>query len=151
MRIGFIGLGHVGAKLAGSLLRNGFDLTVRDIDRSAADALVASGARWAESGKALAEACDVVITCLPSPAVSAEVMEAEDGVIAGLTDGKIWLEMSSSDADEVARLGALVEARGATAMDSPVSGGCHRAATGNIAIFVGAERSPPSRRAFCRC
>lgn len=141
MRIGFIGLGHVGAKLAGSLLRNGFDLTVRDIDRSAADVLIESGAQWAESGKALAEACDVVITCLPSPVVSAEVMEAEDGVIAGLTAGKIWLEMSSSDADEVTRLGALVEAKGAVAMDSPVSGGCHRATTGNIAIFVGGERA----------
>ena len=141
MHVGFIGLGHVGAKLAGSLLRNGFDLTVRDIDRSAADALIASGAQWAESGKALAEACDVVITCLPSPAVSAQVMEAEDGVIAGLGAGKIWLEMSSSDADEVKRLGALVGAKGAAAMDSPVSGGCHRAATGNIAIFAGGERA----------
>ena len=68
-------------------------------------------------------------------------MEAEDGVIAGLSDGKIWMEMSSSDEAEVKRLGALVAAKGAVALDSPVSGGCHRAATGNIAIFVGGERS----------
>ncbi len=141
MRVGFIGLGHVGAKLAGSLLRNKFDLIVRDIDRTAAGTLIKAGASWADSGRELAETCDVIITCLPSPTVSAEVMEAEDGVIAGLSDGKIWMEMSSSDEAEVKRLGALVAAKGAVALDSPVSGGCHRAATGNIAIFVGGERS----------
>ena len=144
MKAGFIGLGNVGAKLASSLLRNGFDLGVRDLDRSAAEPLVARGARWADSGRELAEACDVIITCLPSPAVSAEVMEAEDGVIAGLSTGKVWLEMSSSDADEVRRLGALVEARGAMPLDCPVSGGCHRAATGNIAIFAGGRRDSAS-------
>ena len=71
MRVGFIGLGHVGAKLAGSLLRNGFHLTLRDLDRAAAEALIEGGADWAESGRELAEASDVIITCLPSPAVSA--------------------------------------------------------------------------------
>ena len=103
MRVGFIGLGHVGAKLAGSLLRNGFDLTLRDIDSKAAEPLLAAGGTWAESGRALAEAVEVVITCLPSPAVSAQVMEEEDGVLAGLSEGKIWLEMSSSDEAEVKR------------------------------------------------
>lgn len=141
MRIGFIGLGNVGAKLAGSLLRNGFDLSVRDADAAAAADLLEGGAQWSDSGRQMAAACDVVITCLPSPAVSAEVMEAADGVLAGLSAGKIWLEMSSTDADEVRRLGALAAARGALALDCPVSGGCHRAATGNIAIFAGGERS----------
>ena len=70
MKIGFIGLGNVGAKLAGSLLRNGYDLTVRDVDRSAAEQLLADGAHWAESGRSMAEACEIVITCLPSPSVS---------------------------------------------------------------------------------
>ncbi len=141
MRVGFIGLGHVGAKLAGSLLRNGFDLTVRDIDQTNATALLELGAQWADSSRKLAELCDVIITCLPSPTVSAAVMEAEDGVIAGLSSGKIWMEMSSSDETEVKRLGALATAKGAIVLDSPVSGGCHRATTGNIAIFVGGERS----------
>ena len=140
MRIGFIGLGNVGAKLAGSLLRNGYELSLRDLDRSAAQELIDQGARWADSGAALAEECEVVITCLPSPQVSAEVMEQEQGVLAGLSAGKIWLEMSSTDADEIRRLGALVEARGAIPMDCPVSGGCHRATTGNIAIFAGGKR-----------
>src|SRR6202042_1018417 len=80
-------------------------------------------------------------TCPPSPAACALVMEASDGILAGLSPGKIWLEMSTTDAAEVRRLGALVEARGASAMDCPVSGGCHRAATGNISIFAGGERA----------
>jgi len=141
MRTGFIGLGNVGAKLAGSLLRNGFDLTVRDVEFDAAQALLDQGARWADSGQEMAQDCDVIITCLPSPAISAEVMEEELGVLAGLGPGKIWLEMSSTDADEIRRLGVLVEARGAIPLDCPVSGGCHRASTGNIAIFAGGKRS----------
>jgi len=141
MKVGFIGLGNVGGKLAGSLQRNGFDLTVRDLDRSVAEPILTQGAGWADSAKALAEAVDLVITCLPSPAVCSHVMEAEDGVIAGLGPGKIWLEMSTTDEAEVKRLAPLVEATGATAMDGPVSGGCHRAATGNISIFVGGERA----------
>ena len=84
MKIGFIGLGNVGAKLAGSLLRNGFELIVRDLDPAAAEPLLGGGAAWAESPAELARAADLVITCLPSPAVVSQVMEAEDGVIAGL-------------------------------------------------------------------
>ena len=140
MKVGFIGLGNVGAKLAGSLLRNGFDLTVRDLDKEAAGSLLEKGAHWAGSGRDLARDCDVVITCLPSPQVSAEVMEKEDGILQGLTEGKVWLEMSTTDASEVQRLGALVAEKGASPMDSPVSGGCHRATTGNIAIFAGGAR-----------
>ncbi len=141
MKIGFIGLGNVGGKLAGSLLRNGFHLTVRDLDKAAAQPFLDGGAHWAESPKALAEACDLVITCLPSPAICAQVMEAADGILAGLSPGKFWLEMSTTDEAEVKRLAASVEAKGATPMDAPVSGGCHRAATGNIAIFVGGDRA----------
>jgi 3-hydroxyisobutyrate dehydrogenase len=141
MRIGFIGLGNVGAKLAGSLQRNGFDLIVRDLDRSAAEELLAAGAAWAESPAELARSADLIITCLPSPAIVSEVMEAEDGVIAGLGPGKTWLEMSTTDESEVRRLAALVEAVGAVPLDGPVSGGCHRAATGNISIFVGGDRA----------
>ncbi len=140
MKIGFIGLGNVGGKLAGSLLRNGFDLTLRDLDRAAAQAFLDRGAHWAETPKALAQDADLIITCLPSPAISAAVMEDADGVLAGLAPGKLWLEMSTTDEAEVKRLGALVEAKGATALDAPVSGGCHRAATGNIAIFAGGTR-----------
>ncbi len=141
MKIGFIGLGNVGGKLAGSLQRNNFDLVVRDLNEQLAAPFVANGATLAESPKALAEIVDLVITCLPSPAASSEVMEATDGVLAGLAPGKVWLEMSTTDEAEVKRLGALVEAAGSVPMDAPVSGGCHRAATGNISIFVGGERA----------
>jgi 3-hydroxyisobutyrate dehydrogenase len=141
VKIGFIGLGNVGAKLAGSLLRNGFSLIVRDLEHSAAAPLLAKGAAWADSPKELAEAADLIITCLPSPAIVSKVMEAEDGVVAGLAPGKIWLEMSTTDEAEVRRLAALVQAAGAIPLDAPVSGGCHRAATGNISIFVGGDRS----------
>jgi 3-hydroxyisobutyrate dehydrogenase len=140
MKIGFIGLGNVGGKLAGSLLRNNFDLTVRDLDESLTNSLKDLGAKVAKSPKELAEQSDLIITSLPSPEVSAEVMEANDGIINGLSENKIWLEMSTTDKNEVKRLGEKVIAKKAIPMDGPVSGGCHRAATGNIAIFVGGER-----------
>ena len=79
MKVGFIGLGNVGGKLSGSLLRNGYELTVRDLDPAAAQPFLDQGAHWGESPKAMAQACDLVITCLPSPAASATVMEADDG------------------------------------------------------------------------
>ena len=140
-KIGFIGLGNVGAKLAGSVLRNGFELTVNDLDKSAAAKLLEDGAQWAESAGQLAEAVDIVITCLPSPAISAAVMEEGGGILSTLGPGKIWAEMSTTDAAEVQRLGKLVESTGAKPVDCPVSGGCHRAATGNISIFAGCERA----------
>ena len=140
MKIGFIGLGNVGAKLAGCLIRNGADLIVRDLDPGHVQPFLDKGAAFGESPKAMAEACDVIITCLPSPAISAAVMEGEDGILAGLTPGTIWAEMSTTHAEEVKRLGALVTAKGGEAVDCPVSGGCHRAATGNIAILAGCSR-----------
>ena len=141
MKVGFIGLGNVGAKLAGSILRNGFDLTVRDLDSSATEEFSRLGAQAAPSPRALAEHCDVIITCLPSPAVSASVMEEENGVLAGLSEGKIWIEMSTTDEQEVIRIAEKVHQKGAFTADCPVSGGCHRAATGNIAIFAGCDRT----------
>ena len=138
--VGFIGLGNVGGKLAGSLIRNKFDVIVRDLDKDVAQPFLDAGARWAETSQEMAAASDVIITCLPSPAASAAVMEAEDGVLAGLSAGKIWAEMSTTDETEVKRLGEKVLATGAFPVDCPVSGGCHRAATGNIAIFAGCDR-----------
>ena len=140
MKVGFIGLGNVGGKLASSLLRNKFDLTVRDLDSNLTRDFKNKGAKIASSPKELAEQVDLIITCLPSPKICAKVMEAEDGVISGLSKNKIWLEMSTTDESEIKRLGKLVTNKKSIALDGPVSGGCHRAATGNIAIFVGGER-----------
>jgi 3-hydroxyisobutyrate dehydrogenase len=141
MKVGFIGLGNVGGKLAGSLLRNNFDLTVRDLDKNLTQSFKDLGAKVVNSAKELAEQVDLIITCLPSPKICAEVMEAEDGVINGLTENKIWLEMSTTDEAEIKRISKKIIAKKAIPLDGPVSGGCHRAATGNIAIFVGGERN----------
>tara|TARA_Y100000590_G_scaffold396080_1_gene476499 strand:+ start:599 stop:1540 length:942 start_codon:yes stop_codon:yes gene_type:complete len=140
MKVGFIGLGNVGGKLAKSLIRNNFDLTVRDLDKNLTKEFSDIGAKVAESPKELAEKVDLVITCLPSPEVCSEVMEKKDGVINGLSKNKIWLEMSTTDESEVKRLGKLVTNKQALPLEAPVSGGCHRAATGNISIFVGGDR-----------
>jgi len=138
MKVGFIGLGNVGGKLAGSLLRNGMDLSVLDLDEGLVAGFVARGAKDGGSPAAMMRACDVVITCLPSPAASAAVVAA---MLPEMGPGKTWMEMSTTDADEVLRLGALVAETGGLAVECPVSGGCHRADTGNIAIFAGGPRA----------
>ena len=140
MNIGFIGLGNVGGKLAGSLLRNKFNLTVRDLDKNLTKQFKDSGAKIANSAKELAEEVDLIITCLPSPEICAEVMEGKNGILEGISENKIWLEMSTTDEAEVKRIGKKVIEKKAIPLDGPVSGGCHRAASGNIAIFVGGER-----------
>lgn len=137
MKVGFIGLGNVGGKLSGSLLRNGIDLTVHDLNADLVARFVALGARQADGPAELMRACDAVITCLPSPAASDLVMQQ---MLPEMKAGKIWMEMSTTDEAEVKRLGALVIERGGAAVDCPVSGGCHRAATGNISIFAGCDR-----------
>ena len=85
MNIGFIGLGNVGGKLAGSLLRNKFNLTVRDLDKSLTKKFKDSGAKIANSAKEMAEEVDLIITCLPSPEICAEVMEGQNGILEGLS------------------------------------------------------------------
>lgn len=137
MRVGFIGLGNVGGKLAGSLLRNGIDLQVYDLDPGLVAGFVARGAVAGSSSAGLMRDCDVVITCLPSPAACDAVVTE---MMPEVTAGKIWMEMSTTDAAEVARLSKLVMAKGGTAVECPVSGGCHRADTGNISIFTGCDR-----------
>lgn len=138
MKVGFIGLGNVGHKLSGSLLRNGVDLTVHDLSADLVEKFVALGAKAAECPAQLMRDCDAVITCLPSPAASDAVMQE---MLPEVTAGKVWMEMSTTDEAEVRRLGAMVMERGGAAVDCPVSGGCHRADTGNIAIFAGCDRA----------
>ena len=137
MKIGFIGLGNVGGKLAGSLLRNGHDLVVHDLSDRLVAEFVARGATAATGPAQMMRDCDAVITCLPSPAASAAVVEE---MIPEVRPGRIWMEMSTTDEAEVTRLGARVIEAGGAAVDCPVSGGCHRAATGNISIFAGCDR-----------
>ena len=137
---GFIGLGNVGLKLATSLIENKFSLTINDLEMRYAESLLKRGAVWAKNPEDVAKETDIIFTCLPSPAAVSKVVEGEKGLLKSLSRGKIWVDMSTTDDNETQRLAKLVEEKGAKAIEAPVSGGCHRAATGNISIFVGGER-----------
>lgn len=141
MRYGFIGLGNLGQHLAASLLEAGFALTVTDLRREAAEALLAKGATWADSPRAVAEASDAVITCLPSPAAATAVLTGPDGVLEGLASGGAWIEMSTNDADEVQRIAELAAAKGIDTLEAPVTGGVHRAASGLITVLIGGDEA----------
>jgi len=134
VRYGFIGLGHLGRHLAANLVRGGFDVVVFDLSRSAADAVVAAGAHWAESVAALAGSCDGVITCLPSPAATAAVL---DLALPAMRRGSTWIEMSTNDFAEVESLAARAQQLGIATLACPVTGGVHRAEAGDITVLVG--------------
>jgi 3-hydroxyisobutyrate dehydrogenase len=139
VRIGFVGIGNLGSKLARSLVQDGFDVTVHDREPTAAETLVAAGARWAASPAATAADADAVITCLPSPAVAAQVVAGEHGVLSSLRPGATWIEMSTTDRNEVQRLAALAAERGVATLEAPVTGGVHLAATGEITVILGGD------------
>ena len=136
MRYAYIGLGNLGANLAGCLLRAGFSVTVHDRNPEPAQRLLAMGAIWADSPQAAAADVDAVITCLPSPAVSEAVLA---GILDGLKPGGTWIEMSTLDRDTVLRLAAIAEARGARMLECPCTGGVHLAATGQVTILAGGD------------
>jgi 3-hydroxyisobutyrate dehydrogenase len=138
MRIGYIGLGNLGGHLAMSLIRNGFAVTVHDRDRSLADRHVQAGAKWADSAESLASACDVVMTCLPTPAACESVLT---DCLAGMTPGSIWIENSTLGRDEFTRLAALAEAKGIRVLEAPVTGGVHLAARGEITVLAGGDKA----------
>lgn len=140
MRYGFIGLGHLGRFLAGSLVRAGFDLTVNDLDKANAEGLIASGGKWADDPQAVAEQVDCVITCLPSPKVSEAVLTGPRGILAGLKSGGTWIEMSTLDHNDVTRLAAVAAEKGVRMMESPVTGGVHKAASGEITVIAGGDK-----------
>ncbi|MBV8183764.1 MAG: NAD(P)-dependent oxidoreductase [Hyphomicrobiales bacterium] len=145
MRYGFIGLGNLGGKLAARLLRAGFDLTLHDLCAEAATELVAEGAKWAATPKAMGEMVDAVITCLPSPLVSESVVAGESGVLAHLRPGSTWIEMSTNDQDTIERLAKIAATHGVTTLEAPVTGGVHLAARGEITILVGGEANVLAR------
>lgn len=133
MRYGFIGLGNLGKHLAANLARGGFELTVFDLNRASADAAIAAGARWSGSVPDLAKSCDALITCLPSPAASAAVMNE---ALPFLHPGSTWIEMSTNDFVEVERIAARAGG-GVSTLVCPVTGGVHRAEAGDITVLVG--------------
>ena len=141
MNVGFIGLGNLGRQLAARVLEAGFPLTVHDRDPAAVAPLAAAGAAVAASPRAVAEASDCVITCLPSPAAVRAVVAGPDGVIEGLRPGGTWIEMSTNDPHELERLAALAAGRGIATLECPVTGGVHKAAAGEITVIAGGEEA----------
>ena len=134
MRYGFIGLGFLGKHLAANLARGGFEVTVFDLNRSAGDFVIDAGAGWAESVPKLAGAVDALITCLPSPAASNAVMEL---AFPAMSRGSTWIEMSTNDFAQIERLAARGEEYGVSTLACPVTGGVHRAESGDITVLVG--------------
>lgn len=141
MRVGFVGVGRLGAHLAGSLVRAGFPVAVHDLDRAAAMSLEARGARWADSIADLARDADVVITCLPSSEAVASVVEDDDGVLSTLAEGGTWIDMSTNDRNVLLRLAAAAANSGIATLEAPVTGGVHLAAAGEITVIVGGDES----------
>jgi len=139
--VGYIGLGNLGFHLAHSLLRSGHHVVVTDLDRALAEPLLAKGAAWADSAKAVAEQCDVVFTCLPSPRAVDAVVAGPNGVFEGLRSGGTWIDNSTNDQSETMRLAALAAERGIHVLESPVTGGVHKAAAGEITVLVGGDEA----------
>ncbi len=136
MHYGFVGLGNLGAHLAASLLREGFAVTVTDINRQTAEKLEQSGARWADSPAALTQRVDAVITCLPSPAISAAVLS---DILTTAKPGQTWIEMSTLGREEILRLADIAAQKGVRTLELPVTGGVHLAARGEITMLVGGD------------
>jgi len=134
LRYGFIGLGNLGKHLAINLARAGFNVGVFDLHRGTADAVVAAGASWVDSISELARTCDGLITCLPSPAATAAVM---DLALPALSRGSTWIEMSTNDFAEIDKLAAHALQLGIATLACPVTGGVHRAQSGDITVLVG--------------
>ena len=139
-KIGFIGVGNLGGAIVTNMLNAGFSVTVFDTNRQIAQPLLDLGAHWGPSVKAVAEQSDVVITCLPRPDIVNAVVTGEDGILAGLSKGKTWIDMSTSDSNEIKRLGAIATDMGIKVLESPVTGGVHKAASGALTILVGGDK-----------
>ena len=139
--IGFIGLGSLGAPLCMNLVKAGFQVTVSDLDKKLAKDLLKAGAHWSKDVAGACKDADVVITVLPSPAVSRKVVEGPGGVFAHLRKGGVWIEMSTTDADDLLRLESEATKRGIEVLECPVTGGVHLANSGEITVLVGGAQS----------
>lgn len=142
MQVGFIGLGTMGASFATNIQKAGYDLIVHDIARQAAQRHIDAGAKWADSPRALAEQCDVVLTSLPGPPeVRAVATDAEKGLLAGMKPGSVFYDLSTNSPAVVREIHAEFAAKGVHMLDAPVSGGPKGAASGKLAIWVGGDEN----------
>lgn len=139
MKVGFVGLGHMGAPMSARILAAGHDLVVHDVRPEAATGLLGSGAAWAGSPREAGSGRDVVITMLPAPRQVEEVLLGPDGLLGGLASGATWVDMSTSVPAVADRVRALAGPRGVAVLDAPVSGMAAGAQAGTLQIFVGGE------------
>ena len=138
--IGFIGLGNVGSKLANNILHAGYNLFIYDIDENTSNELVNKGAIWKNSVKDIIDNASLIITCLPSPQAVTDVVEGKSGMIEYINNKHLWIEMSTTDEKEMIRLSKLIESKGANVLEAPVTGGQHRAESGNISVLTAGKR-----------
>ncbi len=143
MKVGFIGLGHMGGPMSRNVLAAGHDLLVHDLRREAAAELEAAGAAWAGTPRAAGAGREVVITMLPAPPHVEQVLLGPDGLLAGLAPGSVWIDMSTSVPALADRIRAA--AGDVAVLDAPVAGMATGAKAGTLQIFVGGEE-PVVRR-----
>ena len=141
MQVGFIGLGTMGASMASNLQKAGYKLVVHDVRRQNAGVHLAAGAQWADSPKAVAEACEVVLLSLPGPPEVESVALGKDGLIEGLKQGSACFDLTTNSPTLVRRIAKTYAERGLHLLDAPVSGGPHGAKSGRLAIWVGGDRA----------
>jgi 3-hydroxyisobutyrate dehydrogenase len=143
VKVGFIGLGHMGGPMSRNVLTAGHDLVVYDVRREAAAELEAAGATWAASPRAAGADRDVVITMLPRPEHVEQVLLGTDGLLGGMAPGSVWIDMSTSIpvvADRVRAVAGRV-----AVLDAPVSGMAAGAKAGTLQIFVGGDEAVCNR------
>ena len=140
-KVGFIGLGTMGASMAYNCQRGGNDLVVHDIRREAATPHLEAGAEWADTPRAVAAQSEVVFTSLPGPVEVAAVALGEDGIMSGMDAGKAYFDLSTSSPTLIRRIHDLVAPQGISVLDAPVSGGPAGAASGRLAIWVGGDQA----------
>ncbi|PKB81523.1 MAG: 3-hydroxyisobutyrate dehydrogenase [SAR202 cluster bacterium Io17-Chloro-G9] len=140
MKVGFIGLGTMGSSMAYNALQGGNELVVHDIQREAATRHLEAGATWADTPRQVAEASDIVFTSLPGPTEVEAVALGEDGLLAGMSAGNVYFDLSTSSPGLIRRIHEEFSAKDVHVLDAPVSGGPGGARTMNLAIWVGGDR-----------
>ena len=141
MNIGFIGIGLMGRRIAGNLMRGGHNLTVFDARRAAADELLSQGATWAPSPRAVAAASQVVFTALPRPRDVEIVSLGASGILSGAAPDTAYFDLSTTDPATIQRIAAAAKPKGVHVLDAPVSGGTIGAERAQLSIMVGGDRS----------
>ena len=112
LKIGFVGLGNLGEPLCNSLVKAGFTVTATDLNKDAAKRIMEGGAKWSDDVAGACLGADVVITVLPSPSASRKVVEGAGGILENLREGGVWIEMSTTDIDDLKRIEGLAAQRG---------------------------------------